>query len=357
MSMRRRGFTLIELLVVIAIIGILAAMLFPVFARAREAARKTQCLSNVKNIAIAINMYFTEWDRGFPTETNRPTIDYFNTAPFGGNPKTWPDICNHTAHANPYFRAAVLLEDFIGNRDVWKCPSAKTMNGAAFIVPMGRDGNWVNNYLDCAFPIGRDGDYNMGPCYPAFPSGWGGEITDSFAQGVMATTEGGSNAAGGAGKAVFVQGVGTNGSLFGLNLSSIKDSGRWVACADTGRQVELWDAGGFAFPDYCRVSPCGATSGCCAADWTNCPDTADCGVDINLRREFFTNSATRKAFTRHMGGSNVGFADGHAKFYTAEAIVTQSPMPDGEGGWQKDRLFDGGLCSCWPGLNPWAPTV
>jgi prepilin-type N-terminal cleavage/methylation domain-containing protein len=68
--MRRRGFTLIELLVVIAIIGILAAMLFPVFARARESARKTQCLANVKNIAIALNMYLADWDKGFPRETN-----------------------------------------------------------------------------------------------------------------------------------------------------------------------------------------------------------------------------------------------------------------------------------------------
>jgi len=51
---RRRGFTLIELLVVIAIIGILAAMLFPVFARARESARKVQCLANVKNLALAM---------------------------------------------------------------------------------------------------------------------------------------------------------------------------------------------------------------------------------------------------------------------------------------------------------------
>ncbi len=59
--MRRvKGFTLIELLVVIAIIGILAAMLFPVFARARESARKTQCLANIKNIAIALNMYLVE---------------------------------------------------------------------------------------------------------------------------------------------------------------------------------------------------------------------------------------------------------------------------------------------------------
>ncbi len=53
---RSQGFTLIELLVVIAIIAILAAMLFPVFARARESARKIQCLSNVKNIAMAVQI-------------------------------------------------------------------------------------------------------------------------------------------------------------------------------------------------------------------------------------------------------------------------------------------------------------
>jgi len=57
---RRKGFTLIELLVVIAIIGILAAMVFPVFARARESARKAVCLSNVKNIALAIQMYLAD---------------------------------------------------------------------------------------------------------------------------------------------------------------------------------------------------------------------------------------------------------------------------------------------------------
>jgi len=57
MARRSKGFTLIELLVVIAIIGILAAMVFPVFARARESARKTVCLSNVKNISLAIQMY------------------------------------------------------------------------------------------------------------------------------------------------------------------------------------------------------------------------------------------------------------------------------------------------------------
>ena len=55
--MRKAGFTLIELLVVIAIIAILAAILFPVFARARENARQTSCLSNVKQINTAVLMY------------------------------------------------------------------------------------------------------------------------------------------------------------------------------------------------------------------------------------------------------------------------------------------------------------
>ena len=65
--MRKRGFTLIELLVVIAIIAILAAILFPVFARAREKARTTSCLSNVKQMGLAIMQYTTDYDEVYPT--------------------------------------------------------------------------------------------------------------------------------------------------------------------------------------------------------------------------------------------------------------------------------------------------
>lgn len=64
--MKRKGFTLIELLVVIAIIGILAAILFPVFARARENARKISCLSNVKQFGLAIEQYRQDYDSFFP---------------------------------------------------------------------------------------------------------------------------------------------------------------------------------------------------------------------------------------------------------------------------------------------------
>jgi prepilin-type N-terminal cleavage/methylation domain-containing protein len=69
----RVGFTLIELLVVIAIIAILAAILFPVFAQAREKARQANCISNLKQIGIASNMYLQDYDERFP---------------FAGNP--WP---------------------------------------------------------------------------------------------------------------------------------------------------------------------------------------------------------------------------------------------------------------------------
>jgi prepilin-type N-terminal cleavage/methylation domain-containing protein len=63
---RRRGFTLIELLVVIAIIAILAAILFPVFARAREQARKTTCLSNLKQMGTSMLMYVQDYDETYP---------------------------------------------------------------------------------------------------------------------------------------------------------------------------------------------------------------------------------------------------------------------------------------------------
>ena len=66
MRRQKRGFTLIELLVVIAIIAILAAILFPVFSRARESARKTACLSNMKQIGTALMMYCQDWDEAFP---------------------------------------------------------------------------------------------------------------------------------------------------------------------------------------------------------------------------------------------------------------------------------------------------
>ncbi len=72
-----RAFTLIELLVVIAIIAILAAILFPVFAQAKEAAKKTQSLSNIKNLGTSINIYLSDSDDTFPqSETGEGVTEF-----------------------------------------------------------------------------------------------------------------------------------------------------------------------------------------------------------------------------------------------------------------------------------------
>jgi len=67
----KRAFTLIELLVVIAIIAILAAILFPVFAQAKEAAKKTSCLSNIKQTGTATMIYLSDSDDTFPRHVVR----------------------------------------------------------------------------------------------------------------------------------------------------------------------------------------------------------------------------------------------------------------------------------------------
>ncbi|MGI5819173.1 MAG: DUF1559 domain-containing protein [Armatimonadota bacterium] len=103
----RRGFTLIELLVVIAIIAILAAILFPVFARAREKARQTSCLSNLKQIGLGWLMYAGDYD-----DTVVPH-GYFNETPA---PRLNDD-------RGGYWDWPVLLEPYIKNRDIYECPS------------------------------------------------------------------------------------------------------------------------------------------------------------------------------------------------------------------------------------------
>jgi len=93
--MSRRGFTLIELLVVIAIIAILAAILFPVFARARENARKSTCQSNLKQLELGMIMYRQDYDEKNVQSAFTTTLPATSKGPYTGNGTTrfwWFDL-------------------------------------------------------------------------------------------------------------------------------------------------------------------------------------------------------------------------------------------------------------------------
>ena len=101
-SMKRRAFTLIELLVVIAIIAILAAILFPVFAQAREAARKASCESNFKQLGNAMLMYRQDYDeRAVPGNLGNYTNKYGQTARIWWQGLLMPYVKNTGVYACP----------------------------------------------------------------------------------------------------------------------------------------------------------------------------------------------------------------------------------------------------------------
>jgi prepilin-type N-terminal cleavage/methylation domain-containing protein/prepilin-type processing-associated H-X9-DG protein len=134
MLMKRRGFTLIELLVVIAIIAILAAILFPVFSRAREQARKASCLSNLKQVGMALMMYVQDWDEKYPYITSC------------GAPNNAVRMATSTPQG--------LLHPYVKNAAVWECPSGIRYNTLTlFNGPYGLVAVWDPNWNSWGFPL------------------------------------------------------------------------------------------------------------------------------------------------------------------------------------------------------------
>ena len=131
MKSRRSGFTLIELLVVIAIIAILAAILFPVFARARAKAQQTQCLSNMKQLGLGVLMYASDWDQKVPS--------------------TWPCSWSYQGNFTGAMHYPTMIWPYVRNQAIFACPSATTkeygLSPAFAATPHGYVGYAVNGVM------------------------------------------------------------------------------------------------------------------------------------------------------------------------------------------------------------------
>jgi prepilin-type N-terminal cleavage/methylation domain-containing protein/prepilin-type processing-associated H-X9-DG protein len=122
---KRTGFTLIELLVVIAIIAILAAILFPVFARARAKAQQTNCLNNVKQFALSVLMYASDYDQ---------------KGPLMGVQDVNVDATDYTMSLMPYLK----------NQQILKCPSLTGTYKTDYSTPYSLNGELANTSLEMA---------------------------------------------------------------------------------------------------------------------------------------------------------------------------------------------------------------
>jgi prepilin-type N-terminal cleavage/methylation domain-containing protein/prepilin-type processing-associated H-X9-DG protein len=334
---RRRGFTLIELLVVIAIIAILAAMLFPVFARARESARKIQCLANVKNVAIAFQMYLSDYDRLPPSEHRAEATSFFDTAPGGGADPT--EGCGEVNSANPFLRWQVVFDEYVKNRDIWRCPSAKNAGTPKMIVPSYGPGGWLQYMIDMQGQWGSAYAPNVVVCDAAFPPGWGGDVTDSILQQTMAGSGDNSRASGGHTAVETTIGCNENEN-YDLKTSSVSDPAYFVVCGDTNIEPRIY-FGQMIMYELCGV-PCGGTI---ASD--DCPWTYNCALPSEEdAKRFQTDASYRSKFTRHLGGGNIGYMDGHAAWMPADALDANRPYCTvyGEGYVVSEGRLIEGLC-------------
>ena len=261
----KRGFTLIELLVVIAIIAILAAILFPVFARARENARKSSCQNNLKQLALGFKQYINDFDERYPLAV----------------------VTAGSATGTPPYGWADALQPYIKNTQVYQCPS-DSADADDSPLNTGYTDYWYNlNFVrqiakGTGYIITGANESMLGASSQTIIAGDGGTTqgvpTGSARYAICGTgnTEDGTTEASGA------PGTGTKGGLYSVTT------------------------GGTTGGDLCGPAPTASIPG------------GALGV---------TSAAAKyPSALIHLDGSNFAFSDGHVKWYRGNNPVQSAQV-------------------------------
>lgn len=288
---RRPGFTLIELLVVIAIIAILAAILFPVFASARESARSTSCLSNIKQIGLAVLMYSQDYDERFPI----PIYDMSPTDPvYGKSDQPWGVwLAYHIG-----WNHTVL--PYVKNVQIFQCPSSAGGPDHDAVTSSNHD-DWRTGETHYFMNKNISGD--------PYPVEWG-----SGFRGIKQANL--SFAA-----ATVMIGEAPNGAQAGAH------SHRYDGWGWTDGMHNILN-GGLSTPDHWADGP-GWNPLSSQAGYSICSTKNNGQADLKDRSDSANNShdggpnwggQNPSAARRHRQGGNWCFGDGHAKWYKADAM-------------------------------------